>query len=128
MTTWLSEEWFDRTRTLASELPAHPGVTGRIQQQIAGGPEGEVSCYWVLEEGRPTSAGLGVVDAPDVTVTLSWSDAAAIQSGGLDPSAAFMQGRMKVAGSMGLVMAVLRRWRVSECGAVRGRVAEITEF
>ena len=53
MTTWLSDEWFEQARPLASGLPARPGCTGRIAE-ITGGPDGDVSCYWVFEEGgRP---------------------------------------------------------------------------
>ncbi len=128
MTKWLSEEWFEQARSLASDLPARPGCTGRIQQEITGGPDGDVSCYWVLEEGRPTSAAPGVVAAPDITVTLSWSDAATVQRGGLDPSVAFMRGRMKVAGSMDLLIELLSAWRSSEGGDLRSRIAEVSEF
>ena len=107
VTEWLSTEWFDRARALASGLPERPGLSARIQQQLTGGPEGDVSCYWVLEDGRPTSAALGSVGAADLTLTMSWADAAAIQDGSLDPSVAFMQGRMKVAGSMEAALALL---------------------
>lgn len=128
MTKWLSEEWFERARSLASELSGRPGLTARIQQEITGGPDGDVSCFWVLEDGRPRSAATGAVDSPDITLTLSWSDAVAIESGALDPSAAFMQGRMKVAGSMELVLALLPASQSVECRGVRSRIAEITEF
>lgn len=128
MTAWLSAEWFDRVRALASELPARPGLTARIQQQITGGPDGDLVCHWMLEDGRPMSAALGTLDAPDVTLSLSWSDAAAIQSGALDPGVAFMQGRMKVAGSMAVVMELLPAAREPGGQDLRRRVAELTEF
>ena len=44
---------------------------------------------------------------PDVTLTTVWGDAVAMQRGDLDPNVAFMQGRMKVAGSMGVMMGCL---------------------
>jgi putative sterol carrier protein len=68
------------------------------------------------------------VDAPDLTLSLSWSDAAAIQSGSLDPSVAFMQGRMKVAGSMGLLLELLPAARDADHRELRRRVAELTDF
>jgi putative sterol carrier protein len=68
------------------------------------------------------------VDGPDVTLSLSWSAAAAIQSGTLDPSVAFMQGRMKAAGSMAVVMELLPAARLPEGRDLRRRVAELTEF
>ncbi len=128
MTAWLTPEWFDTVRALASELPPRPGRSGRIQQHITGGPDGDVACYWVLEDGHPTSAATGTVDDPDVTLTLSWSDAAAVQAGTLDPSVAFMQGRMKVAGSMALVLELLSEAREPDQAELHRRVAELTDF
>jgi putative sterol carrier protein len=128
VTAWLSQGWFDQVRALATELPARSRCSGRIQLQITGGPDGDVACYWVLEEGRPTSAATGAVDSPDVTLSLSWSDAAAIQAGTLDPSVAFMQGRMKVAGSMGLVLELLPAAREPDRRELHRRVLELTDF
>ncbi len=128
MTAWLSDDWFDRVRALASGLPARPGLSGRVQQHVTGGPDGDLACYWVLEDGRLTSAATGTVDAPDLTLSLSWSDAAAVQSGTLDPSVAFMQGRMKVAGSMALVLELLPAAREPDHLEFHRRVAELTDF
>ena len=128
MSRWLSDEWFDEVRVLGSGLSGSPGLTARIQQLITGGPDGDVSCFWVLEDGRPTLGAVGTVDAPDVTVTLSWSDAATIQTGALDASVAFMQGRMKVTGSMALAMDLLSAARGPECQGVQRQVAELTDF
>ncbi len=128
MTAWLTPGWFDRVRALAGELPPRPGLSGRVQQHITGGPDGDVDCYWVLEDGRPTSAATGTVDAPDLTLSLSWSDAAAIQAGTLDPSVAFMQGRMKVAGSMALVLELLPAAREPDRLELHRQVAELTDF
>ena len=107
VTKWLSTEWFDQTRSMAADQPERPGLSARIQYQITGGPEGDVSYFWILEDGRLRSSAAGTVDAPDVTLTIVWDDAAAMQRGEFDPDVAFMQGRMKVAGSMGVMMALL---------------------
>ena len=48
--------------------------------------------------------------------------------GELDPNVAFMQGRMKVAGSMGVMLALLPVTDTPEYGELRRRIAEITEF
>jgi hypothetical protein len=128
MSAWLSPEWFDQVRGLAAALPARPGLSGRIQEQITGGPDGDVSCYWVLEEGHATDAATGTVDDADVTLTSSWSDAAAVHSGALDPSVAFMQGRMKVVGSMEVTLALLSGVRGHDGLELRRRVANFTEF
>jgi putative sterol carrier protein len=128
VTTWLSAPWFDQVLELAGSLPERPGLSARVQEQITGGPDGDLSCYWEFEDGRPTAAAVGTSDDADVTWTLSWSDAAAVHTGALDPSVAFMQGRMKVVGSMGATLALLPAAREPEGLEWRRQVAAITEF
>jgi putative sterol carrier protein len=128
VTKWLSAEWFDQTLAMAGDLPAHPGLSARIQYDITGGPEGDVSYYSVVEDGRLKATAGGTIDAPDVTLTMLWGDAVAIQQGDLDPNVAFMQGRMKVAGSMGVMMTLLPMTNTPEYQDLRRRIAEVTQF
>jgi putative sterol carrier protein len=128
VSAWLSEAWFAEVRALADALPARPGLSARIQEQITGGPDGDVSCYWELDDGITTRAAPGIIDDADVTVSLSWSDAAAIASGTLDPSVAFMRGRMKVVGSMEVTLALLPAARTVEAVGLRRQVAAVTDF
>jgi putative sterol carrier protein len=125
---WLSAEWFDETRALAADQPERPGLSARLQYEITGGPDGDISYYWVLEDGRLRDSALGAVDDPDVTLTLVWDDAVAVQRGDLDPNVAFMQGRMKVSGSMGVMMALLPATNTPEYQGLRRRIAAVTEF
>ena len=46
----------------------------------------------------------GAAEAADCTLTLSGADLAAILDGRLDPTGAFMTGRLKIAGDTGLAM------------------------
>ena len=128
MTKWLTAEWFDQTRAMAAGQAGHPGLSARIQHAITGGPDGDVSYFWVLEDGHLQASAGGTIDAPDVTLTMAWDDAAAMCRGDLDPNVAFMQGRMKVAGSMGVMMALLPATNTPEYQELRRRIAEITEF
>ena len=128
MAKWLSVEWFDETRALAADQPERPGLSARMQFEVTGGPDGEVRYYWVLEDGRLVASAPGPIDEPDVTLTTSWKDAVAIQRGDLDPNVAFMRGRMKVAGSMGLMLSLLPVTNTPEYRDLRRRIAEITEF
>ena len=128
MTRWLTPEWFDETRAMGSELPGRAGLSARIQFEVTGGPEGDVTCHWVLEDGRPVSSARGASRTPDVTLTMVWDDAEAMQRGDLDPNVAFMQGRMKVAGSMGVMMALLPVTNTPEYQDLRRRIASVTEF
>lgn len=128
MTKWLTAEWFDETRAMAGDQPERPGLTARIQYEVTGGPDGDVGYFWELRDGRLESSALGTVDQPDVTLTTGWNDAVAMQRGEMDPNVAFMQGRMKVAGSMGVMMALLPVTNTPEYQDLRRRIAEITEF
>jgi putative sterol carrier protein len=128
VTKWLSAEWFDQTRAMAADQPEHLGLSARIQYEMTGGPDGEVSYYWILEDGRLEASAAGTIDAPDVTLTLPWDDAVAMQRGELDPNVAFMQGRMKVAGSMGVMMALLPVTNTPEYQELRRRITDVTEF
>ncbi len=128
MAKWLSAEWFSQTRALTAGQPDRPGLTARIQYEITGGPDGDVAYYLVLEDGKLLDSAAGTVESPDVTVTLAWDDAVAVHKGELDPNVAFMQGRMKVAGSMGVMMALLPATNTPEYQDLRRRIAAITEF
>ncbi|MGD0313566.1 MAG: SCP2 sterol-binding domain-containing protein [Acidimicrobiales bacterium] len=128
MSKWLSAEWFDETRAAVSSQVTFPGLSARIQCEISGGPDGNATSYWVIEDGRPVSSGGGQLAGAEVTLSMSWDDAVAMQQGRLDPSVAFMQGRMKVTGSMEVVLALLPVTASSEFRDLQGRVAELTEF
>jgi hypothetical protein len=128
VTKWLTAEWFDETRAMAAEEPVRPGLSARIQGQISGGPDGEVTCHRVFEDGHLVSRGLGAIKGPDVTLSVAWGDAMAMQRGDLDPNVAFMRGTLKVAGSMGVMLPLLRAVHTPEYEDVRRRIADVTEF
>jgi putative sterol carrier protein len=128
VTKWLTTEWFDQTRSMAAALPERTGLSAAIQYQVTGGPAGDLSYYCVLEDGRPVGNGLGSVDDPEVTLTLGWDDAVAVHGGHLDPSVAFMQGGMKVAGSMAVVIRLLAAAQAPESRDLRRRIGALTEF
>jgi putative sterol carrier protein len=128
VTKWLTAEWFDETRAMAGGQAGRPGLSARIQYEISGGPDGDVAYFWELRDGKLASSALGTVDGPDVTLTMGWDDAVAMQRGEIDPNVAFMQGRMKVAGSMAVMMALLPVTNTPEYRDLRHRIAEITDF
>ncbi|HEX4244278.1 MAG TPA: SCP2 sterol-binding domain-containing protein [Acidimicrobiales bacterium] len=128
MAKWLSQEWFDEARALAADQPDRPGASARMQYEVTGGPDGEVKYYWVLEDGHLRESALGVLSDVDVTLTTAWSDAMAIQKGELDANAAFMQGRVKVAGNMGTMLNLLPITNTAEYRDLQRRIVDITEF
>jgi hypothetical protein len=128
VTTWLTADWFDLVLSMVGDLPERPGLNASIQCEITGGPAGDTSCSWVLAEGRPVGGGPGSIDHPDVTLTLGWADALAILRGDLDPNVAFMQGRLKVGGSMGVLLAILAAAGAPESRDLGRRIAAVTEY
>jgi len=72
-------------------------------------------------------SGAGTVPSPDVTLTLTDTDARAVLSGELGLSVAFMQGRMKVAGDMAPLVDLLALAATDDVQARRARLAGLTD-
>lgn len=128
MTKWLTQEWLDQTREMAQGQPERPGASARMQYVVTGGPEGDVKYYWVLENGHLLESELGELPDAEVTLTQSYDDAMKIQKGELDPNAAFMQGRVKVTGNMGKLMALLPITSSQEYKQLQSEIGAITEY
>lgn len=128
MTRWLSQEWLDESTRLAADQPVRPGATARLQYVITGGPEGDISYYWVVVDGQLVENRLGLMDDAEVTLTESFDDAMRIQKGELDANAAFMQGKVAVTGDVAKLLSLLPITMSPEFKAFQDRVLEITEF
>lgn len=113
---------------MAAGQPDRPGFSARIQYVVTGGPDGDVPYYWIIEDGHLRESAAGALDDSDVTLTIGWDDAIAAHRGELDPNVAYMQGRLKVAGSMAVILAFLPMTNTPEFQDLRQRVAAITEF
>lgn len=103
---FLSEEW---ARALKEALNANEafrrgtlGQTVRLQQVILT-PEGEVR-YWIRIEDGTIDLGLGDVAEPHATITQDYGTAVAMARSELSPVTAFMTGRLKVSGDLGVLM------------------------
>ena len=95
---------------------------------ITGGPDGDVSYYWVVVDGHLVENNLGTLDDADVTLHESHEDAMAMQKGELDANAAFMQGKIKVSGDVAQLMALLPITMSPEFAQFQSAVLAITEF
>jgi putative sterol carrier protein len=100
---WL-DGWVGRGRA--------PGGSGSVQVVVTGLSDGDGA--WlvrvadgVVVEVAPGTGAPGAAAAADVTLTLPVTVAEEIVGGSSTASAAFMQGRMKTAGDLGLVLDVL---------------------
>ena len=104
---FLSEEWLDLLRSLGADLPERTGASARVQHVVTGTPDGEVRYLHTIVDGRTTELAFGSDDAADVTFTTTYADAQALARGELDARVHFMQGRTKMAGDMGKVLALM---------------------
>jgi putative sterol carrier protein len=93
---------------------------------VSGAPDGPVAYVEVFEDGRLTAASWGPaeVSAVDVTINETYADAVAIARGELDLHVGFMQGRVKIVGPMGALMAVLPATQSEEHAALVQQLAD----
>jgi putative sterol carrier protein len=128
MPQYLSQEWLDEFVKLAVDQPERPGATVKIQYKATGGPAGDIDYYWVIDEGRILDAQLGTIEGADFTMTTAYGDAAKVQQGEMDATAAFMQGKMKVSGNMAKMMSLLPITNSPEWKALQEKVNAVTEY
>jgi hypothetical protein len=130
---FLTPEWVDAFNEAVADLEVAAVDTGaslaadggsfRVAQVVRGGPAGELVVTLVaaggrlrLELGPGSGSGSGSdqraepqpgpsAPQPDVVVSLSYEDAAAMSSGRLDPAAAVAEGRVRVRGDLALLVA-----------------------
>jgi len=128
MPKWLTQEWHDEYLRLAESQPERPGASARMQYVITGGPDGDVRYYWLLQNGKLVDIKLGEIPDPEITLTVAYDDAMKIQQGELDANAAFMQGRIKVAGNMAKLMSLLPVTNSPEYKQLQEDVRAVTEY
>ena len=129
MAKYLTQEWLDESKRLAEDQPERPGASARMQYVVTGVPnEGDVSYYWILEDGKILESTIGVLADADFTITTTYDDSKKIQDGELDANAAFMQGRMKVTGNMGKLMSLMPLTQSPEYKALQEQIKGITEY
>lgn len=128
MAKFLSKEWMDESAKLAEGQPERPGATASMQYVITGAPDGEVKYYVTIENGHLVKQDLGELPDAEITMTMTYDDHVKVQKGELDANAAFMQGRVKVAGNMAKLMSLLPLTNSPEYKDLQQRIREITEF
>ncbi len=128
MSKWLTQEWLDKSLELARDQPERPGSNVHLQYVVTDGPDGDIFYYWIVVDGRLSECRLGELADAEVTLTQTYDDAMAVQRGELDATAAFMQGRIKVAGDVGKLMALLPITTSPEFKTFTDAVNAITEF
>ena len=105
MPVFLSTEWLDAMVAAgASARPPDPSIDLAVQQIVTGTPAGEVAWVVRVHDGQ-VRVERGRTPAPSISFTLDATTAAAIHSGQLSAQAAFMTGRLRLGGDVGLLLA-----------------------
>jgi predicted lipid carrier protein YhbT len=125
---FLSDAWFELLGSLGAEMPERPGASARVQHVVTGGPDGEVRYLHTIVDGRTTELAPGSDDGADVTFTNTYADAQALAKGELDPPVLFMQGRTKMAGDVGKVLALMPVLRSTEHRSLLAAASKQTAY
>jgi len=127
---FLGAEWLALARELFGNVAPCAGATARIQRVVTGAPGGDVVLTLTFEDGRLIDASRADGHEPahdaELTITTTYDDTLLLASGDLDLNVAVMQGRAKVAGSMGALLAILPLTRSREFRAARAALHERT--
>jgi putative sterol carrier protein len=98
MVAFLSPEWVERQRELLGGLPEDDGVNVHVRHVVKGAPGGDVAYHLVFDRGRAVGGGPGPGPEAEVVLTTTHDVATGIARGDIEPSVAFMQGRLKTEG------------------------------
>jgi putative sterol carrier protein len=103
---FLSPEWADQVKVALNAdeaFRAAAGGAGATLQQVITAPDGETH-YWITIGGGAIDMGVGDVESPDATVTQSYQTAVGLAKSEISPVTAFMTGKIKVTGNMGMLL------------------------
>jgi hypothetical protein len=121
---WLSEEWLKEIAALAGARPPVAGANGTVSMVISGGRAVDVSYHWSYQDGVPGDGGLGAAPDSDLTLTIGRADAETVVNGDVEPSVAYMRGRLKASGDGGLLLGLLASTATDAYRSWRQRVAD----
>ncbi len=107
MARFLSPDWIAEVSEAAARHPelatATAGVHLVVQQEVTGGPEGDVH-YVVAVDGGRVSLRAGDDDRADVRFVVDWETAVAMATGALSAQEAFTTGRLQLHGDVAVVL------------------------
>ena len=106
---FLSKEWADAVKAQLNANDAFRQAATQkatIQQVITSNDSQVETHYWIEIADGAIDMGVGDAGAPDATITQSYETAVKLATSELSVVTAFMTGKVKVAGNMGLLMAL----------------------
>ncbi len=127
MAEWLGEEWGKEIAALADSRPSLARGSGTVSLAITAGRGRDVGYHWEYRDGVPGDGGVGVLADADLVLTIARDDAWSVLTGEVEPSVAFMRGRLKAAGDGGLLLELLASTTTKGYREWRERVQSLTE-
>jgi hypothetical protein len=109
---WPSDEGLRALAAIAGSRPPVAGATAEVTVDITTGRTGHHTYHWSYRDGVPGAGGTGATAEADLALSISSDDAAAVVRGEVEPSVAFMRGRLKASGDGTLVL----EWLASTAG------------
>jgi SCP-2 sterol transfer family len=104
---YLSPEWMEAARLAvagdASLRGATAGVRLTVEYVVIGGPRGTIRWHVTIDDGNVGLADGPAVD-PDLRFTTDYATAAQIADGELGAQRAFVEGRLRVGGDLGVLI------------------------
>ncbi|OBF26436.1 SCP2 sterol-binding domain-containing protein [Mycobacterium sp. ACS4331] len=126
---YVSQEWLTRQGELQQSFQTRPGATARVQYRLTNAPGGEDIWYYAdVRDGRIVEQLLGQDPAADGTMASSFDDSIAILRGDLAPTAAFMEGRIKLSGDVAKLGKLMPLTQTAEYKRHITQLCEETDF
>ena len=125
---WLGDDWASGAAGATGLLPQAPGSSGTVSFAVSEGSgkkRREAGFHWRYDNGKAIDGAAGVDADADLVLLLAGDDAVELLSGRVEPSVAFMRGRLKASGDEGLLFRFLRSTTDSRFGAWREKVAAL---
>lgn len=118
--------WVAAAAELWPYLPPIAGSNATVSLAIATAPRRQVAFHWRYEDGVPAAGGSGDGGQPDLSLTVAAADAPDLLAGRVEPSVAFMRGRLKSAGDQALLLAFLASTATEQFEEWRRRAGSIS--
>jgi hypothetical protein len=104
---WLSSDWAREAEAATSALPPLDGVTASVALAIGVARRQEVRVSWCYLDGKASPGSGSAADGADLELSISADDAADLFTGAVEPSVAFMRGRLKASGDGSVLLGFL---------------------
>jgi putative sterol carrier protein len=125
---YLSQEFLDEAARISQGFADRPNANARIQYLVSGGPEGDISYYWVVVGGKLQEARLGELPDADFSLRMSYDTSVKIQQGEMNPNVAFMTGKMKASGNVGKLLSLMPLTQSDDFKSLQEQLRTNSEF